>query len=265
MRRIAWLTDLHLNYIPPKLSSAFLESVNELPVDAIFLGGDTSEAARLLFDLSEMSARVRKPVYFVLGSQDYYRSSIGAVREQIAQLCERMPNLVFLTQSGVIELSSQTALVGHDGWGDGILGRIEEAVPMNDELQIEELTTFDRHTLFARMRELGEEAAAHIQRTLGEAAAGYENICLLTHVPPFREACWHEGNIAPEGILARAVSSAMGEVIQKVMTAHPGVQLTVLCGHTHSSGFAQVLPNVQVWTGASQYGQPRVQRLFWVP
>ncbi len=265
MHRIAWLTDPHLSYVPPQASSEFLESLNGLPVDAIFLGGDISEASRLLLDLSELSARVHKPVYFVLGSHDYYRSSIASVRFQTAQLCARMPNLTWLNQAGVVELTTQTALVGHDGWGDGLQGSVEEAVPMNDELQIEELTSFDRHTLFAKLNELGREAANHLHRSLSAAVENYPNICLLTHVPPFREACWFEGAIASDGILARAVCAAAGAVIEQVMKGHPERQLTVLCGHTHSPGFAQVLPNVQVWTGAAQYGQPRVQRLFWVP
>ena len=33
-------------------------------------------------------------------------------------LCEEVENLVYLTSSGVVSLSTETALVGHDGWGD---------------------------------------------------------------------------------------------------------------------------------------------------
>lgn len=265
MRRIAWLTDLHLNFIPPRQVSAFLDSLNQLPVDVILLGGDISEAPRLQLDLSETAARVRKPVYFVLGSHDYYRSSIGAVRYHVSQLCHRMPNLCWLTNAGVVELSPKTALVGHDGWGDGLQGNLEEAVQLQDELQIEELTTYDRRTLLAKLNELGREAAAHIREVLGAALDQYDNVCLLTHVPPFAEACWHEGAIADERMMPRFLCASMGEAILPLMAARPKKKLTVLCGHTHSPGSAGILPNLQVWTGGAQYGLPQVTKLFWVP
>ena len=57
----------------------------------------------------------------------------------------------------------------------------------------------------------------------------------------------------------------MGQAIQEVMAAHPESQLTVLCGHTHSSGHARILPNLHVWTGGVDYGMPKIQRLFQVP
>ncbi len=42
-------------------------------------------------------------------------------------------------------------------------------------------------------------------------------------------------------------------------------EMTVLCGHTHSPGEAQVLPNLHVLTGGAEYGRPEVQRVLTVP
>lgn len=265
MRRICWLTDLHLNFVAPRQASAFLDSLQQMPVDVLMVSGDLSEAPRLQLDLSEMSARIRKPIYFVLGSHDYYRSSIAAVRWHISQLCQRMPNLTWMNEAGVVELSADTALVGHDGWGDGLAGDLEQAVQLQDELQIEELTTYDRHSLFSKLSELGQESAAHLEQVLAEALAKYKNICLLTHVPPFPESCWYEGELAGEHMLPRFTGVAVGRVLYRLMSEHPDKKLTVLCGHTHSPGEAIILPNLRVWTGCAKYGQPQVQRLFWVP
>jgi len=265
MRRVAWLTDLHLNYVPQQQASAFFDELKDMPIDTILMGGDISESSRLLFDLSELSARVRKPIRFVLGPSDYYRSSIATVRSQVSQLCTRMPNLTYLSEAPFIEMSPQTALLGHDGWGDGMAGKAAEMIQLNDELQIAELTTYDRHTLFASLRELGQQSADHLRRELTTALERYSNICLLMHVPPFREACWFDGKAAEDRIASRFTCLSAGIVIFELMQANPDKQLTVLCGHTHSSGVAHVLPNVQVWTGGAQYGKPQVQRLFWVP
>jgi hypothetical protein len=38
--------------------------------------------------------------------------------------------------------------------------------------------------------------------------------------------------------------------------------MTVLCGHTHSSGEAQILPNLRVLTGGAVYGKPALQRVL---
>ena len=43
------------------------------------------------------------------------------------------------------------------------------------------------------------------------------------------------------------------------MLGHPDKQMTVLCGHTHGGGFAQILPNLSVRTGAADYELPRIQ------
>jgi hypothetical protein len=46
------------------------------------------------------------------------------------------------------------------------------------------------------------------------------------------------------------------------MRDYPKCTMTVLCGHTHSSGFARILDNLAVHTGGSQYGMPVLQRVL---
>ncbi len=57
----------------------------------------------------------------------------------------------------------------------------------------------------------------------------------------------------------------MGEVLAAAMKNAPEKQMTVLCGHTHSSGECQVLTNLLVKTGGAQYGAPEVQEIIAVP
>jgi hypothetical protein len=78
-------------------------------------------------------------------------------------------------------------------------------------------------------------------------------------VPPFMQACWHEGRISTPAFLPHFACKAVGEALVSVMRRHPERGLLVLCGHTHSSGEARILPNLLVRTGAAVYGQPRVQ------
>ena len=46
------------------------------------------------------------------------------------------------------------------------------------------------------------------------------------------------------------------------MKAHPNRELTVLCGHTHGEGEAQILKNLRVLTGGAKYGVPTIQQVF---
>jgi hypothetical protein len=46
------------------------------------------------------------------------------------------------------------------------------------------------------------------------------------------------------------------------MAQRPDRHLTVLCGHTHSSGRARVLPNMEVFTGQAEYGRPEIQTML---
>jgi len=46
------------------------------------------------------------------------------------------------------------------------------------------------------------------------------------------------------------------------MKKHPDKKLTVLCGHTHSPGAAQILPNLEVLTGSAEYGSPTIQQIL---
>ena len=58
------------------------------------------------------------------------------------------------------------------------------------------------------------------------------------HVPPFREACWHQGRISDDLWRPPFSCKAVGEALVEAMEAHPGREMTVLCGHTHGAGEA---------------------------
>jgi hypothetical protein len=82
---------------------------------------------------------------------------------------------------------------------------------------------------------------------------------VLTHVPPFREACWYEGRISDDNWLPYFTCKAMGDVLTRVMRERPQKRMTVLCGHTHGAGEADILPNLHVRTGGAEYGRPEPQ------
>jgi 3',5'-cyclic-AMP phosphodiesterase len=261
--RIGWLTDLHLSFVSPRKRTTFYSRLRQQDLDAILLGGDIGEADSVPQFLAEIESSLQIPIYFVLGNHDFYGGSIAAVRAAVTRQAAASHWLRWLPASGVVHLTDATALVGHDSWADGRLGDFfRSAVLLNDYLLISELRGQEKRERYAQLNALGDEAAAFLERRASEALACRRNIIVLTHVPPFRESCWHEGRISDDDYLPHFACRAVGDRLAAIMQDHPGQTMTVLCGHTHSSGSARILGNLIVNTGQAQYGEPELQRVF---
>ena len=87
--------------------------------------------------------------------------------------------ITWLPASGVVQITEETALVGHGGWGDGRAGNfLESGVVLNDYLLIQELQdahdfpendTILTQRLLETLQILGDEAASHFRTVLHEA------------------------------------------------------------------------------------------------
>lgn len=264
--RCAWATDIHLNFVSDRRRFQFAEAVLAEEPEIVLLGGDIAEANTVVPYLGELADWIGRPIYFVLGNHDFYRGSIRVVRESIAELTRRSGNLVWLNSASAIPIGSDTVLVGHDSWADGSLGDYwGSGVVLNDFLLIEEFLPLGKLERLQLLEALANEAAAHFERVLPEAFGNSRSVVLLTHVPPFRQACWHEGKISADDFLPFFATKVVGDVLTSVMEAHPDCNLRVFCGHTHGGGAADILPNLKVYTGGAEYGNPRVQMVFEVP
>jgi 3',5'-cyclic AMP phosphodiesterase CpdA len=266
--RLAWLTDIHLNFLEDDDRRQFLETLGE-QADAFAVTGDIGESPGIIGRLEEMEEILRKPIYFVLGNHDFYRGSIGKTRVEVARYAEQSEYLIYLTATGMIELSPKTAIIGHDGWADARLGDFENSdVILNDYVAIEELRKWkgdfglDKPALEEALNVLGDEAARHIEAALQQATASYSSIIALTHVPPFKEAAWHEGKHSDDNYLPHFACKATGDAMRRVMDNRPESHLLVLCGHTHGQGEVQVTENMSVLTGDAEYRKPMIQRVF---
>ena len=137
--KLAWATDIHLDHAGESARRKFCQSVNE-QADALVITGDIAESRILGSALTALATLTERPVYFVLGNHDFYRGSIAGTRRQVGHVVSDTEGLVYLSQSGVIELTPSTALVGHDGWADGRLGDLDRSEEiLNDFLLIDEL------------------------------------------------------------------------------------------------------------------------------
>ena len=258
--RAVWATDIHLNFLQSRERENFFSAISAHNPDAVFITGDIAEAPTLNFHLQEMVESIQKPLYFVLGNHDFYYGSIESVRQETEKLCDLRRDLTYLDGNEVIELTKNTALVGHDGWGDGRLGNVEGTpVRLNDHRLIQELSGLGYIKLIEKLRELGDEAAVAVQDKLSQALDSYEHVLFLTHVPPFKESCWYQDKVGDDDWLPFFTCKAVADELYDLLKKKTDTQLTVLCGHTHHEGVAQILPNLRVLTGSAEYGAPHVQ------
>jgi hypothetical protein len=162
--RLAWVTDIHLNFVSPADRAAWYTTLAGQKLDALLVGGDIGEADPVGRLLTEMESAVGVPIYFVLGNHDFYRSSIAATRAAVSRLATNSARLRWLSGSGVVSLTSTVALVGHDSWADGRLGNFfESQVTLNDYVLIQELRFRNKPLLFEKLNALGDEAAAFLE------------------------------------------------------------------------------------------------------
>jgi predicted MPP superfamily phosphohydrolase len=258
-----WINDVHLEFLDDVGRERFLDDLRRHHADCVLLGGDIAQAPTVCQYLAKLDSDLQYPIYFVLGNHDFYHGSISSVRSAIVDLQKRSTHLCWLGGAGVVKLTSSTSLVGHDGWGDARLGDFDYSdVLLNDFLLIEELAGLSRNDLRHRLQSLGKEAAEHLYRLVPQALETSDHVIVLTHVPPFLEASWHEGRFCNGNWLPFFACKAVGDVLKEAMLRHPYKRMTVLCGHTHGGGTSHILPNLVAHTGPAEYGQPSIQRVF---
>jgi 3',5'-cyclic AMP phosphodiesterase CpdA len=278
--RAAWLTDIHLNFVAQERVLHLADDVRRRGIDSVLIGGDIGEAPNFADYVEELAERIARPIYFVLGNHDFYRGSIVAVRDAARRLSREGRGITWLPDAGFVELAPGTALIGHDCWGDGRAADfLKSDVMFNDYWLIEELAAaqkdehgsteriaFDdpasKQRLLRKLNLLGDEAAEHLATVLPAAAERCQHIVVLTHVPPFREACWFQGRPTTDNWAPHLACVAAGSVLRDFMRQRPDRKMTVLCGHTHGGGGAQILDNLVVQTGTATYGEPVVQQVF---
>ncbi|MCK5299983.1 MAG: metallophosphoesterase [Candidatus Aenigmarchaeota archaeon] len=264
-KKIAWTTDLHLNFLRNQDLEKFINQINKISPDILLIGGDIAEAPNITHYLKRLEQSLDSKIYFVLGNHDFYNGSLSKVRKEMHKLSSISNKLFFLDDIPYIELTKDVALVGHSSWADGRLGNYDKSqVMLNDYILIKEFKGLTKAQRLQKLHELGDDAAAQLKENIETALKHYNKLICLTHVPPFKESCWHEGKISDDNYLPHFTCKAVGDTIRSIMESRPDSYLTILCGHTHSSGRAKILKNLEVITGSAEYGQSKIQQMIYL-
>ena len=77
-RSVAWMTDLHFDFLKRDAFTTFLLQVKANTPETILIAGDIGQANSFADYLLEMDELLQCPIYFVLGNHDYYHGSFMA-------------------------------------------------------------------------------------------------------------------------------------------------------------------------------------------
>lgn len=261
---LTWLTDIHLNFIDDEIREQFYKEIINTQSDGVLITGDIAEAPSVAAILRKMADYIKKPIYFVLGNHDYYRGRVGEVRDAVTALTNTHDLLFWLPASGIQQLNKMTILLGQDGWADGRLGDYQNSnVSLNDSRLIADLfqeKILGKFQLLAKMQQLADLDAMQLKMNLEQAISlNPKKIIVLTHVPPFKEACMHMGQVSDDNWLPYFSSKVTGDVLITMAQENPTIEFLVLCGHTHSEANYQPIKNLIVKAGKAEYYRPAIQ------
>jgi len=269
--KLAWATDIHLDCV-----SDVFEAVRRLKessdrCESFVISGDISISPMLISHLQALDDILDVPVYFVLGNHDYYLSNIEMTRRKVSDACRNFTYVRYLGALQHIKLENRVSMVGSDGWYDGHNGNpFASQFVMNDWIKIENFlpaikSTFggkmiDKNVVLGIARELSASSASKVVSGIKSCINFSEHIIIVTHVPPFAQSCVSSKF---EGADSREVtpwytSKIMGDTILSAARAYPNKKFTVLSGHTHGNFEGNILNNLTVKVGKSEYGNPSV-------
>jgi predicted MPP superfamily phosphohydrolase len=250
-----WYTDTHLDKVGPITKLRFLSRIKRENPKAIFLTGDISNGLMTCLDLKLLATCVKCPIYFVLGNHDYHFSSFDETHRKIRELCAKHPNLIWLTESGVVPLTDEVAVIGAEGWYDASNGKSSYLKVTPDWFLIKDLRELP--TMEARIeafKHLADKSCDLIEEKLETALAqDYKTIYILTHVPPWKEATRNVGTIFENFWLPYNVNIRLGKTIERVMQDRKKRNVTVLAGHTHTDCWIHVSRNIECKVNKAKY------------
>ena len=262
--RLVWTTDIHLDHVPTPTRERFLGLVAAQDCDGIVISGDIAESGNVVRYLRLLADAVSVPIFFVLGNHDFYGSSIGATAQEVIRACREDDRLRYLTDMSAVPLAGfgpqdRTYLVGEDRWADATEGNFDQSyVRLNDFVQIRDFHEAEQATWKKMLGRLGAVSAERLAAKLLALPEDARQVLVVTHVPPFREACWYEGRTTDDDWAPFFVCGQVGRVIRDLSQSRPQCNYSVLCGHTHHSGIANLEANLTVYTGSACYSKPEI-------
>ena len=255
LKRYLWMSDLHMDMsLVPYLKRLHARRISSTGVDGLFITGDISTGLTLESDLKFLARHFDGPIYFVLGNHDYHGRHVDSVHADVRRLCCQFSNLHWMSDTGVVSLNEEVALIGTEGWYDAQAGD-----PRLLRFTTDWFLTFDFLHLDSMeqrvevWRDMSRRAAEVIEERLTTALEHHKTVYVLTHFPPWKEATRAVGTLMEGFWLPYNTDVAMGQAIERVAAGRKKKRIVVLAGHTHTPCRIRVSNTVECNVARASY------------
>lgn len=265
--KLAWATDIHLDFLQDSDVIAFAQKINQSNVDGVIITGDISTGGKLVYHLGALEHILQKPIYYTLGNHDYWGTSMKKMKNSLIDLSRVSQYLTYLSNASYIPLSKSTALIGDDGWYDAQYGSWTTSnFVLNDWHLIDEFKACNGNLskIVLTSRSIAVDAAKHVAESIKGAARYHRNIIIATHFPPFEQAHIFRGKVGDANAQPWYTSKIMGDTIRAAAAAYSNCEFTVLAGHTHGAYSGKITKNITCHVGEASYGKPRISDMITV-
>jgi len=255
MRRFVWFSDTHLNLsVFPFMKWWFVTRLKEATAEGLILTGDISSGIGLEWDLKFLAKHFDGPIYYVLGNHDYHKRHIDSVHADCRRLSDRFPNLHWMTETPIVSLNEDVALIGTEGWYDCQLGNPKWLWWTSDWLlthDFRQLNGLEERIEF--WRGMAKRSADIITERLEIALENHKTVYVMTHVPPWKEATRAVGTLFEDYWLPYNTNVVLGQAIERVMTGRKKKKVVVLAGHTHTPCHIRVSRSIECMVARASY------------
>lgn len=265
-KKYLWFTDTHLNLAWPFSARRLIRIIQDESPEGVFITGDISDGKHVEYYLDRLASELTCNIYFVLGNHDFHHRTIASVHSDIKRLSNRYSNLFWLTDSEVISLNEDTAIIGTEGWYDAKYGNSNWLRYTLDRFFIIDFKS--KNSLQEQMnicQSLAKKSAEMIEKKLTKALENHKTVYILTHFPPWKEATRDEGTWLESFWLPYNTNTLLGDAIEKVMKGRKKKKSIVLAGHTHEQVYITVKPNIECRVNKANYfgmGSKTKQRIL---
>lgn len=254
MNKLAhWTTDTHLNFnINTGFRRKFFQSIKNCKTP-IIITGDIGDGRSLEHNLNTLAESTDSTIYFITGNHDYYHSSFKRTQEIIDHCVLENPNLVYLPKSWVVGLSSDTCIIGPEGWYDGkiVPDLVFTPFVLNDFSHIKDLSNRSKGDTILEFQKRANDGLEQLKKMLNDAVKSYEKIIILSHPAPFGRMTQFS-EIQPFYVWYDA-----GCYVADFVREHPKHKFLWLSGHTHN--YAEFnLDNLNCYSQGAEYFYPKL-------
>jgi predicted phosphohydrolase len=264
MTKLAWCSDIHLEFLDDNSVMAFARQLQESNTEGVLITGDISNSQRLIYHLSALERGVGQRIFFVLGNHDYWGSSLENVRKNMHGLHNVSQYLKYMTELSYVPVTPITAVVGDDGWYDANYGNWKTTLlKLNDWQNTHDFIQVGGAANVAAVvgvaRKIAHEGTTHLMNSIKAAIRYHKHLIVITHVPPYSQLA------GPAEGIPWFSNKYMGDMLTAAAAAYPNIKFTVLCGHSHYESVINVSANMTVRSAAATYGKPAIAGIIDAP